>query len=292
MEYGPDFICIGAQKSGTSWLHWNLLWHPDTAMPPEKEVNFFYPVVPSALKRLLFSKFVSIDEQWSIRYEKLKNAWKVRDKNFSFGWYARYLYCVRSISQYVKLFPKPDNKITGDISPAYIGLSEHQIKKICQKLPNTKIIFLVRNPVERAWSAFKMDHAAFLDKNPSGNDIVQGIDYALWHSKYCEAIDLWEKYAPGRFRVWFYDQLCENPEQMHLEICDFLSLSSSLVYDHNKIKQKVFEGPERDMPVEVRRYLSIKLKSEVLMMHARFNNSSTASWCDALVIDDARSQAV
>ena len=41
LEYGPDFICIGAQKSCTSWLHWNLFFHPDTAMPPEKESNYF-----------------------------------------------------------------------------------------------------------------------------------------------------------------------------------------------------------------------------------------------------------
>ena len=37
-----DFVCIGAQKCATTWLHNVLATHPEVAMPHEiKELDFF-----------------------------------------------------------------------------------------------------------------------------------------------------------------------------------------------------------------------------------------------------------
>ena len=41
MYNGPTFICIGAQKAGTTWLYENLSRHPDVVMPPMKEIHYF-----------------------------------------------------------------------------------------------------------------------------------------------------------------------------------------------------------------------------------------------------------
>lgn len=38
----PNFICIGAQKSGTTWLHNMLAQHPDVCMPIERKELFFF----------------------------------------------------------------------------------------------------------------------------------------------------------------------------------------------------------------------------------------------------------
>src|SRR5262245_10957802 len=37
----PDFLCVGAQKGGTTWLYWQLDSHPDFWMPPVKELHYF-----------------------------------------------------------------------------------------------------------------------------------------------------------------------------------------------------------------------------------------------------------
>jgi hypothetical protein len=42
----PHFIGIGAQKSGTSWLHVQLEQHPQVFLPPEKELDFFFRDLP------------------------------------------------------------------------------------------------------------------------------------------------------------------------------------------------------------------------------------------------------
>jgi hypothetical protein len=36
----PDFLCVGAQKGGTSWLYRELERHPDFWMPPVKELQY------------------------------------------------------------------------------------------------------------------------------------------------------------------------------------------------------------------------------------------------------------
>ena len=37
----PQFLCIGAQRSGTTWLYRNLSKHPAVWMPPHKELHYF-----------------------------------------------------------------------------------------------------------------------------------------------------------------------------------------------------------------------------------------------------------
>src|ERR1700759_3980060 len=47
----PDFLCIGAQKAGTSWLDRNLRRHPKLWLPPMKELQFFsHLYLPAARK--------------------------------------------------------------------------------------------------------------------------------------------------------------------------------------------------------------------------------------------------
>ena len=37
----PNFLCIGAQKSGTTWLYYNLKEHPQIWLPLYKEIHYF-----------------------------------------------------------------------------------------------------------------------------------------------------------------------------------------------------------------------------------------------------------
>src|ERR1700741_1341281 len=37
----PDFLCIGAQKAGTTWLDKTLRRHPGLWLPPIKETQYF-----------------------------------------------------------------------------------------------------------------------------------------------------------------------------------------------------------------------------------------------------------
>ena len=68
---GPTFICIGAIKSGTTWLHYTLQQHPGVWLPPLKELRYFNEPEYNLSGRL-FGK----DKK---RYEY----WRIQVRNFS-----------------------------------------------------------------------------------------------------------------------------------------------------------------------------------------------------------------
>jgi hypothetical protein len=62
---------------------------------------------------------------------------------------------VKNPENYVSLFNQKE-MFGGDITPAYSILEKERISLIYERFPNLKIIFMVRDPRERAWSSAKM----------------------------------------------------------------------------------------------------------------------------------------
>lgn len=288
MEYGPDFICIGAQKAGTSWLHWNLLYHPQTAMPPQKEINFIYPDLIELQKEKL-PKWLAYS---TLRYQFTRwiQARKNKDKISLIKWFRQYVTwykhyeaAPRTLEEYVSLFPKYHGKVTGDISPAYADMPDFKISELARALPKTKIIYLLRNPIERAWSQFKMDYPqASTMQAQEILQLMQEQGGIYEHSYYSEKLDKWENYFPGQIKIWFYDQLCQNPKELYLEICNYLDIPPTTEFYVNKIQKKIFEGPLFSMPSCVREYLSEIFHSEINLLNLRFNNFYTQRWQELL----------
>ncbi|MBA3426416.1 MAG: sulfotransferase [Rubrobacter sp.] len=108
----PDFLIIGAQKAGTTFLYYLLCQHPYVAPTSEKELHFF-------------------DSQ---KFNKGE------------GWYR-------------SNFPPPTSEnghkvITGEASPYYIY---HPLaaRRAAQVVPHARLIVLLRNPVDRAYSDYQ-----------------------------------------------------------------------------------------------------------------------------------------
>ncbi|RZD17616.1 MAG: sulfotransferase [Candidatus Acididesulfobacter diazotrophicus] len=118
----PNFLGVGAAKSGTTSLFQWLLQHPDVYVPEIKECRFFSQM-PNDAKGLG-------SEMWTnggIRNEK----------------------------DYFDLFKEHENQICGDISPDYLYYYEKSIANIKKFLSNdVKIIIVLRNPIERAYSFY------------------------------------------------------------------------------------------------------------------------------------------
>ncbi len=110
----PDFIVIGAMKSGTTALHAYLSSHRDISMPKVKETNYF---TESGMGRNTIE------------------------------WYA---------SQF-----DSEKKVLGEISPSYAKWPAFNNVpfNIFKVLPDVKIIYVVRNPIERLIS--ELHHGGF-----------------------------------------------------------------------------------------------------------------------------------
>src|SRR5438093_12218865 len=60
------------------------------------------------------------------------------------------------LENYARLFEPKGSLLSGDISPSYSALNDEVIQRVVSYLPNLKVIFLARDPVERAWSQLSM----------------------------------------------------------------------------------------------------------------------------------------
>jgi Sulfotransferase domain len=112
----PDYIIIGAQKCGTSSLYRYLNDHPAIAPAAGKEVHYF-------------------------------------DWHYSRGprWYRAHFPTIVAREMFRARAGRP--LVTGEASPYYL-FHPHAPGRIKALLPNVKLIALLRNPVERALSAY------------------------------------------------------------------------------------------------------------------------------------------
>lgn len=124
----PDFLIIGAYKSGTTSMVQYLGQHPDIFMPWLQEPNYFaYPPSGDLSKR---------------RPEVDRNTI-----------YRRHRTPARS--QYEALFiDAPAGALVGECSPEYMR-SPLACGRIANELPAAKLLAILRNPVDRAFSDFQ-----------------------------------------------------------------------------------------------------------------------------------------
>src|SRR5262249_16140705 len=133
----PDFLCVGAQKAGTSWLYRQLEPHPDFCMPPLNELRYLNNLNRTKRHRPPRSK----DERDAWFLESIKNL------------------SMRShidLDSYSQLFCHKGPLLSGDITPAYSTLTDEIIGRVIDHFPDLKVVFLARDPVERAWSQLSM----------------------------------------------------------------------------------------------------------------------------------------
>jgi len=205
----PDFLCVGAQKAGTSWLYWQLEPHPDFWMPPVKELHY----LNSLNRTRRFHPPRSKDECDYCFLEGMKN--------LSAQSYI-------DLQNYGELFRHKGALLSGDISPAYSTLSDEVIERVVDYFPNMKVIFLARDPVERAWSQLSMGvRLGMINKFDAAdpekviyNLLNPGV---LTRSHPSKIVARWKRYVhPENFRIYFFDDLKEKPAELRQSIVRFL----------------------------------------------------------------------
>jgi hypothetical protein len=128
----PDFVIIGAQRSGTTFLYRRLLsQHPNVEPAATKEVRYF--------------------DRW---------------KKYSRGerWYHAQ-------------FPSPTWKegrrsITGEASPNYL-FHPHAARRMAEMIPEVRLIVLLRNPVDRAYSGYHLQVRKGFESLPTFEDAIR-----------------------------------------------------------------------------------------------------------------------
>lgn len=152
-----NFWGIGAQKSGTSWLFYNLGRLPDFDLPPIRELHYFDQGKKYPSPDFLFQTRL-IDRMKNKAYlreaiERIASSigkGRIKDTRFYLKWYgADY-----NDNWYLSLF-RHFKGITGEITPSYSMLKKVDIQKMYALSPDAKLILMLRNPIDRAWSHYR-----------------------------------------------------------------------------------------------------------------------------------------
>ena len=133
----PDFFVVGAIKAGTTALYHYLGQHPGIALPHRQEPNFF------AFKGQV------VDFRGPGNSPAPINRTSVTDS-----------------SSYEQLYGRVGERVVGDISPVYLYWPA-TVKNMRKYAPNAKIIMILRNPIDRAFSSYM--HLLRDDREPLGD---------------------------------------------------------------------------------------------------------------------------
>jgi hypothetical protein len=234
----PDFLCVGAQKGGTSWLYRQLESHPDFWMPPVKELHYL-----NSLNRTKRFHPPRCRDQRDLRFlESMKSLSSLS-----------YI----DLENYGRLFEHKWSLLSGDISPAYSTLSDEIIQRVVNSFPNLKVVFLARDPVERAWSQLSMGIRLGMISPFDATDADEVIRNllnpgVLLRSHPSKIVERWKRYVrPELFRIYFFDDLEKNPAELRRSILSFLGAdpnkpSGRLKADDNRDAKRTNFGSTRE----------------------------------------------
>ena len=162
----PTFLCIGAQRAGTTWLHNLLASHPRVYVPTRRKEIHYY------------------------------------------DWYYH-----RGLNWYRSFFPHQNQAqkyaALGEVTPDYLYESEAP-KRIAETNPEIKLIVMLRNPIDRAFSHYRLlvrDYnctTSFRDIIRENGDVVQRGFYSRYLKPFRQV------FGPGRILPLIFEKALED----------------------------------------------------------------------------------
>ena len=227
----PEFIGIGGHRCGSTWLGKHLKAHPNIYMPPTKELHFF-------------------SRKWSLK------------------WYSPVLMqsTFLSTKAYGRYFNAPEarGKIKGEITPAYSILPAPAIEKIKKIVPDAKIIYAIRNPVDRVWSHITRGFEKYANTSVELASEQMLIDYinapgVSARTNYVMTLRNWiPVFGREAIFIYQYETIHDDPQGLLNQIFAFLDLPEFEI-DPEKLKVRVNKFPvDRKIPQAVSQYITEK----------------------------------
>jgi len=206
----PDFIIVGAGKSGTTSLQKYLKLHPDIFMPEQKEL-WFLQLNKNPNKEIL--KRLSVPHTLELYTQAFQNA--------------------------------GSEKLKGEATPSYMMFPEYTISSIKEYFPDSKkqpkIVILLREPLEKILSLYRFNLLIGTETLPFDQALQQeeqrynsynksiGFNYVR-SSLYAQQVERFKKNF-NNVGVFLFDELQSSPIEFMKEICLFLDIEFLTQYN-------------------------------------------------------------
>lgn len=211
IEDATLLVGIGAPRTGTKWLSGYFSSHPQILMSPIRVLHYFdAQFVPTA---------AIYDERFAARLAKARGdtsdlADRVR--------------MATDKSAYVDYFRKRWNgeRVCVDVTPGYAGLPAEAFRAMAAIHPRVRILFTMRNPIDRHWSGLRLKKMKQPDFDLRAELVrigAEGASAAKGRRYYEETIaNLDQALAPGTAIIGFFETLLTEAGIANL--CDELGV--------------------------------------------------------------------
>ncbi len=206
----PKFIIVGATRSGTTSLYYYLKQHPEIEFPSLKEPRYFSSLNLELPQRGPGDE--TVDQKLVLDFE-----------------------------EYERLFDLLKNcKMVGEASSEYLTDADFTAGKIREVIGDIPIIIMLRNPVQRAYSAYNnlirdgretetFGRALELEESRRSDnwDVMWAYKYV---GLYCEQVRIYmEKYS--RVKVLIFEEFILDPGKHLGELFEFLGVRKDVEVD-------------------------------------------------------------
>lgn len=270
---------VGATKAGTTWLYDYLSTHPDCHLRSIKELHYFDALDTNRVDQQLQSRYAAAGRLLpSSRKSKVND--EARQTDLA-DWIDVLELPSENTAAYLGYLTagQGDRRVVGDITPSYGLLSAERLQKMAAIAPDTRFVYLMRDPVARLWSHIRMVAGRTAGNFPvKAREILRNIvngetssvttrgDYAATVTRLQAAID------PSRLLVMFQETLMTMPGLTRL--CSFLGIATQPA-DFSK---RVHEGTPLAMTDEDHASARAYLRSQYDFVARQFSDIPDA-WC-------------
>ncbi len=281
MEYPryPDLLCLGAQKSATTWLYQVLKRNPRVVVPPIKELHYFSQLHEKGASKYGpkhreeqvagIHRWLDSSPQHAARMSKtfLARIDRAAERAVDDFWYASFFETAN------------DRKRCVDICPGYFNMPEPGVAHAVTLLPErSQYLILVRDPVDRALSHIRMHVSRGME--PSDLTSLATAEAMpqtyMFFSDYRVAISRWEKFAGAeRVHLALYDDILADPGAALARIYGLMRLDPPPAGPATF--ERVFKGDEIDIPPVLRTRLLAELAPQYDFLATRFPDT-VAKW--------------
>ena len=197
----------------------------------------------------------------------------------------------RSLRSYSNRFKAAGHKVKGEITPGYSCLNVERIRFIDTIMPNVRLIFLMRNPIDRAWAAARRVFSRVVGRGLQEvdesefyacfrGDLARPGDYApgLNRGDYVAILDNWLSVFPRKqLYVGFFEDIVNRPLELLGEVFAHVGLSQAVQWNSFPYDQVINKNPDAAMPKKYRSFLEEMYCRDIETLYERFG-APIAPW--------------
>lgn len=205
-------ICIGAQKAGTTWLADYMRAHPQVHVPPVKEVHFFDA-------RFVPKWCAKYEEEMLLAFQREAAALTLQscgDPVLQHKLHSMLLRfrMIANPAEYIRFMSwgAAGRPVLFEATPDYSMLDRRGFQAMRDVHADTRLVFLLRNPVDRFWSSMKFNrtHNPGFDIDVMFDRLLEREDFLLLADYGRTIREAGAVFGPKRLHLEFYERLFDQ----------------------------------------------------------------------------------